>query len=86
MKGMSNNEQEGVITEYRQQLLSLLNTERPEDAVVKFMRMSSSMEDWNKRCDEVKLYFDGKYPSFWYSKIIISGVQSSTFYKFYKFN
>lgn len=41
------------------------------EEVVAFMKESLSDNDWNKRCDEVKVKFWGNYPDFWYKEIIL---------------
>ena len=46
------------------------------EVVCNLMRSSKSEEDWNSNCDTVKSTFDGKYPNWWYSTIILSGLFS----------
>jgi len=53
-----------------------------EQEVVKLMEGSRSKADWNANCDRVKDAFGGKYPSFWYSAIIQSGVATKTATKY----
>lgn len=43
------------------------------EGVKAHMSESTSRDDWNRRCDEVKAA-NGDYPSFWYSSIILSGL------------
>lgn len=45
-----------------------------EKGVVDHMSASTSEQDWNKRCDEVKAANGGGYPDFWYFKVIMSGL------------
>ena len=46
--------------------------------LVSFMKESKSIEDWNNRCDEVKLV-NGGYPDFWFETIRDAGVYSFVF-------
>ena len=48
------------------------------DGVAAHMSESTSEEDWNKRCDEVKDANNGEYPSFWYPTIVASGLVDKT--------
>jgi|GEM_PF-1552772 len=47
-------------------------------AVVRLMSSSKSEKEWNLNCDKVKAAYDGKYPGFWYSAVIMSGVIGQT--------
>ena len=49
-----------------------------ENEVVELMRSATSEDDWNTKCDYVKGMNEGKYPDFWYSAIVLSGVFSET--------
>ena len=49
-----------------------------KEDLVSFMKESKSEEDWNNRCDEVKLV-NGGYPDFWFESINIGGVHSYVF-------
>lgn len=42
--------------------------------VESYMRQSNSESDWNNRADAVKDANGGKYPSFWFKAIIVSGL------------
>jgi hypothetical protein len=53
-----------------------------EDEVVKLMQSSRSPEEWNRNCQTVKTACGGRYPAFWYSAILSSGVASATLAKF----
>lgn len=48
---------------------SLPESPTPEE-VVAFMRKSSSEDERNTRCDEVKRRFNGNYPGFWFEEIV----------------
>ena len=48
-----------------------------EQEVIDLMKSSKSETEWNKNCDTVKAKCGG-YPSFWYTKIVISGLASQT--------
>lgn len=43
-------------------------------AVVDYMRESTSECDWNDRCDQVKAANGDEYPSFWFAAIVLSGL------------
>ena len=49
-----------------------------EAGVKAYMEESTSADDWNARCNEVKAAHDGDYPSFWYMTIVMSGVAGHT--------
>ena len=42
--------------------------------VVKLMESSTSEDEWNANCDQVKKANGGGYPAFWYETIVSSGV------------
>ncbi len=44
-----------------------------EQEVKELMESSTSEQDWNNKCDEVKKRCNG-YPNFWYDLIIASGL------------
>jgi len=46
------------------------------EGVKAYMSESTSEEDWNKRCEDVKSE-NGGYPSFWYSTVVESGLTAS---------
>jgi len=48
------------------------------EGVVEYMENSSSEEDWDSRVEVVKRVNSG-YPTFWYSAIIIPGIQMKLF-------
>ena len=48
------------------------------DGVAAHMSESTSTEDWNNRCNEVKDANNGDYPSFWYPTIVASGLVDKT--------
>jgi len=48
------------------------------DGVTAHMSESTSEDDWNRRCDEVKAANGGGYPDFWYEKVILSGLLDKT--------
>jgi hypothetical protein len=48
-----------------------------EQEVVELMKSSKSEEEWKANCDLVKSKCGG-YPSFWYAKIVLSGLASQT--------
>ena len=52
-----------------------------EQGVVDYMSASTSEENWNSRCDEVKAANGGDYPGFWYVTIMLSGLASKVFAK-----
>ena len=45
-----------------------------QEQVVRLMQSSKSEREWNDNCSKVKNAFSGKYPSFWWSAIIVSGI------------
>jgi len=45
-----------------------------DDELRKFMLESTSTEDWNRRCDELKKRFGGRYPENWFMVIMVGGV------------
>lgn len=45
--------------------------------VIKLMESSQSEDEWNANCDKVKKAND-RYPDFWYSAIVLSGVFGDT--------
>lgn len=47
------------------------------DGVKKHMLESTSENDWNRRCDDVKAANNG-YPQFWYDEIILSGLAAQS--------
>jgi len=47
------------------------------EQVVSLMRSSKSREEWNANCDKVRAAYSD-YPSWWYKKIIMSGVVAKT--------
>lgn len=49
-----------------------------EQGVKDYMRMATSEDDWNSRCDDVKEANNGDYPGFWYFAIVVSGVMHIT--------
>lgn len=54
-------------------LVEKMKTEKTAESVSDLMLSSKSEQEWNDNCDEVKKAWQG-YPSFWYEKIIMSGV------------
>lgn len=48
------------------------------DGVVAHMSETTSEADWNKRCNEVRAANGGNYPSFWYEKVVLSGLLDKT--------
>lgn len=53
-----------------------------EQEVIALMKSSKSADDWNANCFTVKKAFGGRYPAFWYSAILVSGVADDTVAKF----
>ncbi len=45
-----------------------------QDQVVSLMKTSRSKAEWNRNCDQVKKAHGGKYPDYWYSAIVLSGI------------
>lgn len=43
------------------------------EGVVAHLQDATSEADWNRRCDDVKAANAG-YPSFWFEKVIMSGL------------
>ena len=48
-----------------------------EAQVVQLMQSAISEADWNAKCDQVKKACGGKYPSFWYAAVVMSGLSRS---------
>lgn len=48
------------------------------EGVEAHMGASTSEQDWNKRCDDVKSANNGDYPSFWFPTVIMSGLAAKT--------
>ncbi len=46
--------------------------------VIDLMKSSRSESEWNANRDHVKRMHDGKYPDYWYGRIMIGGVLSET--------
>lgn len=44
------------------------------EGITGYMSDALSPDDWNDRCDEVKLANDGDYPSFWWATVVGSGL------------
>ena len=42
--------------------------------VIELMVKSKSEDEWNENCDKVKAAFDGKYPPYWFNKVILGGI------------
>lgn len=49
------------------------------DGVRAYMLATTSEEDWNKRCLEVKAANDGSYPACWYEAVIVANVEGQVF-------
>jgi hypothetical protein len=47
------------------------------EGVAAHMSESTSQDDWNKRCDQVKAA-NGGYPNFWFATVIMSGLADKT--------
>jgi len=45
-----------------------------EQEVYDLMESSKSVKEWNENVVKVQANFNGDYPSFWYWKIILSGL------------
>jgi hypothetical protein len=52
-----------------------LTTER---GVVQHMSESTSVDDWNRRVNDVKRANGNNYPAFWISAVILSGLAEKT--------
>lgn len=48
------------------------------DGVRAFMSGSTSEDDWNSRCDQVKAANAGQYPSFWFPTVMVTGLAKET--------
>lgn len=48
-----------------------------ESEGVELMKGSKTKDEWNANCDKVKKASGGQYPSWWYQKIILSGLMAS---------
>lgn len=59
----------------------MMNDLTTERGVVQYMSESTSISDWNARCDAVKAANNG-YPAFWFVAILLSGVADRTTAKF----
>lgn len=44
--------------------------------VTEHMKKTTSRNDWNIRCDQIKTANGGDYPEFWYETVIASGLYS----------
>jgi hypothetical protein len=49
-----------------------------EKGVEKHMKAATSQTDWNRRAAEVQAANGGKYPEFWFSTIMVSGLAAET--------
>lgn len=45
-----------------------------KNQAIELMKSSTSKEDWNNKCDQVKAANGGQYPEWWYAEIVISGL------------
>ncbi|KKM73495.1 hypothetical protein LCGC14_1409910 [marine sediment metagenome] len=45
-----------------------------EYQTISLMQSSTSEDDWNDNCDKVKAANNGKYPTYWFMAIIVSGL------------
>lgn len=54
------------------------NNYMTEQEVLDLMKSSKDKHDWNLNCDKVKAAFEGKYPDFWWDKVIQSGLADET--------
>lgn len=64
---------ENLSPQVEQETGSDLTTDK---GVVDHMSASTSEDDWNNRCDQVKAANGGNYPEFWFGKVIMSGLAS----------
>lgn len=48
-----------------------------KNEAIELMKSSTSKDDWNKKCDQVKAA-SGGYPDWWYSEVILSGLMDET--------
>jgi hypothetical protein len=53
-----------------------------ENEVVDLMASSTSAQDWDDKCLQVKKAFAGNYPPFWYKAILATGLAERTLNKF----
>ena len=50
-----------------------------EAQVINRLSSSKTKDDWNKTCNLVKQANNGGYPSWWYAKVVKSGLPDKTF-------
>ena len=48
------------------------------EGVKTLMTSSTSEEEWNKNCNQVKAINGGDYPNFWFPAILVSGIAKKT--------
>ena len=46
------------------------------------LKNSTTEQEWNKSCDEIKEAHGGEYPAWWFSEVVLSGLATQTRHRF----